>query len=225
MTAPLVEAITRINPIWSFYAKARAGQKYARVIRAHAAQMPYSLPIMRVLLSEQLCRDSAVAVVVLAGIVLGGCGGTGPGDSDFTVQASTTMEATPGLSKAEFVERANQYCRDAWPAIRRNYRIYNTSKGQELNQRARTAKAIRQTLMSSIDFQIFDYIQLLGAPPGEEPEIEAIFGAMQEAVERGQRLEPLYSADEVTALFGEFNQRAQDYGLQDCLVDPARLPI
>ena len=75
-----------------------------------------------------------------------------------------------------------------------------------------------------IDFHIFDSIRILGAPQGEEREIEEIIGPMQSAVERGQKkLVPVSSVAQVSTLFGEYNRRARQYGLDDCLVDESHL--
>lgn len=171
-------------------------------------------------------------LLLAALVVLGGCGGSGDDGSaasttnGFTVQANTTMAAAkPRLSKAAFVKRANQYCRKAWVIVGQNYRVYGRTQDPSLHGKERTADAIRMSLMAGIDFHIFDNIHFLGSPVGEEQEVEEIIGPMQEAVERGQRLGPLYSAAEVTALFGDFNRNASRYGLRDCLVNSQHLPI
>jgi hypothetical protein len=172
-----------------------------------------------------------VATISAATLVVGGCGGSGDGSTGstgtgFDVQASTVMYvANPRISKAEFIRRVEGYCRKAWPSVRHSSRTYIHDEAQSGSRKERASEAIRNSLMGSIDFQIFDNIHILGTPPGEERAIEEIVGPMQEAVERGQRLGPLYSIAEVTALFGKFNRQASRYGLRDCLVEESHLGI
>lgn len=177
---------------------------------------------------------SLAALLGLATVAFAaGCGGgsagqqTASGAARFEVRADTTMHTTPRLTKAAFVGQVNEICRHAWPMIRSDYRVYSRTQEAGLSNRQRTADAIRMTLMASIDLHIFDYIYRLGAPPGQKAATERIIGAMQEAVERGQRLGPLFSIPEVATLYGAFNRRAAAYGLEACIVDKAhlRLPI
>jgi hypothetical protein len=161
------------------------------------------------------------AVVIAVAGALGGCGGgssDATGGEAFVVRADTTM-TTGKLPKARFVVRVNQLCRKGWGPILDNFARYLKWEHRNLSPREQFARTVRVTLMAGIDFYIFDVIHELGAPAGEEREIERMIGAMQEAVERGQRLGPLYSVAEISALFDDFNQRARRYSLDDCLVD------
>jgi len=135
------------------------------------------------------------------------------------------MQVKPKLSRAKFIAKAESICREAWPAIRKDYGIYGRTEESGLSKKRRTAEAMRVTLMASIDLHIFDQIHTLGSPQGQKIAAERLIGAMQEAVERGQRLDPLYSVAEVVELYGPFNKRAAAYGLHDCLVNSTHLRI
>lgn len=172
-----------------------------------------------------------MAATVVA-LLVAGCGGdegessaaTDGGSQGFTVKASTTME--PGkLRKAQFIARVNQYCRRAWVIILDNFKQYHSWLNKKSSAQKRFSMSVRLSLLAGIDFHIFDNIRLLGAPRGEEAEIEDIIGPMQEAVERGQRLDPLHSVAELEALFSVYNRRAQQYGLTYCPVDRAHIGV
>jgi hypothetical protein len=194
--------------------------------------MAYGSRIVRGRLTKSIALF--LAATVLLGMAVAGCGGDGDDSAaatdgkkkSFEVQASTTVSPDRSLSKTTFIAQVDRYCRQAWKEILRNYKEYSRTLDTKLSQRQRTAQAIRLSLMAGIDFHIFDNVHFLGAPKGEEVEVEEIIGAMQEAVERGQRLDPLYSVAEVTALFSDYNQRAALYGLDgDCLVNATNVKI
>lgn len=160
-----------------------------------------------------------------------GCGGgqdtsnSNPGNSDgvFSVRADTTVTDT-SLSKAQFITRMNKICRHGWHVILADFAKYSGWQGPNLSRKDLYAKAIRNSFLSGLDFEIFDEFRFLGAPREEANEVEEVIGPMQIAVERGQRQVPVTNAGILEALFSEYNLRAQQYGLKDCLVSGAHLP-
>jgi cobalamin biosynthesis protein CobT len=125
------------------------------------------------------------------------------------------------------VPRIQRICRTAWPVIIDDfvsYRRWEESKPGKARGRSLFAITAELTLMASIDYHIFDTIYQQGAPEGEERNVEEIIGAMQSAIERGQKgLAPVSSVQQLEELFAEYNRRARNYGLDECLVDGARL--
>lgn len=167
-----------------------------------------------------------VATIFVAAIVAG-CGGdsedaSAGGEKTFQVYASTTV-TTADISKAQFVPRVNKICREAWKIIVDNFHIYSSTQDSELSERERTKEAIQLSLLAGLDFHIFDEIRFLGAPRGEETAIEEMIGSFQASVEKGQRNPTAESLEEVPGKFADYNQRAGQYGLNDCLVDEAHL--
>jgi hypothetical protein len=166
-----------------------------------------------------------VALAVVA-IAASGCGGA---DSDnerqgFVVKADTTV-TTASLTKAQFVAHVNDVCRRRWPVILQNFVEYSGSLSPRWSEEKRFANAARLSFMAGVDFHIFDQIYKLGAPSGEEHNVEAVIGAMQEAVERGERQVRIISPVELQALFGKYNEIALHYGLGECSVSGAHLPV
>lgn len=165
-------------------------------------------------------------MIALAAMVVG-CGGdsedaSAGGEETFKVYASTTV-TTAGISKAQFVPRVNKICREAWKIIVDNFHVYSSTQDPTLSKRERTREAIQLSLLAGLDFHIFDEIRILGAPRGEETTIEEMIGSFQASVEKGQQNPTADSLKQVPARFADYNQRAGQYGLNDCLVDPAHL--
>lgn len=130
---------------------------------------------------------------------------------------------TADVSKAQFVPRVNKICREAWKIIVDNFHIYSSTQDPTLSKRERTKEAIQLSLLAGLDFHIFDEIRILGAPRGEETTVEEIIGPFQASVEKGQKNPTADSLEQVPAKFAEYNQRAAQYGFNDCLVDAAHL--
>jgi hypothetical protein len=168
-----------------------------------------------------------VAAIALAAMVAG-CGGDNGGASaetgakTYSVEANTTVTTT-SISKGRFISRVNQTCREAWVIILDNYRVHSSTQDPKLSKRERFAEAIRLSVLAGIDFHIFDNIRFLGAPRGEAREVEEIIGPMQFAVEQGQQGVHVTSIARLSSLFTDFNQRAHQYGLDDCLVNASHL--
>lgn len=166
-------------------------------------------------------------MAALALLLITGCGG-GVGnktnsDKTYSVEASTTV-TTASVAKAGYVRRVNRSCRKAWVEILDNFAETRRLQNPKMAARQRFAEAVQLTLITGIVFYIFDEIQQLGAPPGDEHEVEEMIGVMQSASERGQkRLAPISSVAQVIALYSDYNLQARDYGLVDCLVDEAHL--
>jgi hypothetical protein len=163
----------------------------------------------------------------LATLAVGSCGGDsesgGSGEAGFVVEASTTVLTGP-LDKPQFVVRVNKICREGWAEILDNFTEYSSWKQEDgLNEDEAFKKSVRLSFLAGFDFHVFDPIYQLGGPPGEEKEIEDIIGALQLAVELGQRRINITSPEQLTNHFAEYNRLAQEYGLTDCLVDGERV--
>jgi hypothetical protein len=163
------------------------------------------------------------------GITLGlaACGGSSDvaGKTAYDAEADTTMTtSSPPLTKARFTQQINKRCRRVWIAILNNWAIYTRTQDAKLGEKARFAQAVQYSLLAGIDFHIFDGIYRLGAPPGDERTIERIIGPMQEAVELGWKGKWVASsAAQVAEHFRLFNERARQYGLDDCVATDSRL--
>lgn len=181
-------------------------------------------------------KQATPSLLLLAAVAavwaIAGCGGDDGSasagrvpDRGYTVQASTTVgPAIPQLSNAQFLAYINKVCRRAWVTIRQNWDSYSRTQSPEIRGAARFADAVRESLLPGIDFLIFDDIHMLGSPRGDEETIERIIGSLQASVELGQLSHwQAHSVVEIPPHFGEYNQGARRYGLDDCLVNKAHL--
>lgn len=131
---------------------------------------------------------------------------------------------TASITKAEFVKRVNEICREAWVVVLDNWNDYTATQDRKLSEKKRFEEAVQLSLLAGIDFHIFDEIINLGAPRSEERAIEEMIGPFQAAVELGWKKRwRAHSVAEVTPHFQEYNQRARQYGLDDCLVDESHM--
>jgi hypothetical protein len=129
------------------------------------------------------------------------------------------------LSKPKFLAHINAVCRWAWGKIRRSFAEAELIRNAKQSRKAWFTEALRLIVVGGIDFHIFDAIRITGSPPGEENRIEKILGPMQEAVERAQRINHVHSVAELPGRFRVYNERAQQYGLNDCLVNMAHVKL
>jgi hypothetical protein len=47
---------------------------------------------------------------------------------------------------------------------------------------------------------------------------------MQEAIERGESVDPVNTRPDIKALFDDYNRRAERYGIDECRVENITLP-
>ncbi len=170
---------------------------------------------------------AALVVLVVAATMTIGCGGdsgaTDSQDHEFSVLADTTV-TTGSLPKGAFIAQVNDLCRRKWQVILHNFVLYSGWLNPRWSKERRFANAVRLSYMAGVDFHIFDDIFRLGAPVGEQRDVENVIGPMQEAVERGQRQVRITSNAQLEALFDNYNQAARRYGLNECLVEGQHLP-
>lgn len=145
----------------------------------------------------------ALAVLVALAAVVAGCGG---GDDSDT---------SASLTKAEFIKKADAICEEGNESINTEVDEFAEEKGTtpEKMTKEQQEEFVEQVVAGEIHSQA-EEIGDLGAPSGDEEQIEA----MVEAVEGG--------ADEIEeepkALFGKTNplaegtKLAKEYGLKVC---------
>lgn len=174
-----------------------------------------------VFLTKRLASSLLVVSLVMA---FAGCGSDGDStDAGFRVQASTTV-TTGSLGKPQFVHRVNQLCREGWVIILDNFTKYSSwQEGDGLTRQEIFAKSVKESFLAGFDFHVFDEIYRLGGPEGEEESVEDVIGALQLAVERGQRQLRVTTPAQLDSLFADYNRRALEYGFVDCLVDAGRV--
>jgi len=141
-----------------------------------------------------------VALVALLALAIAGCGG---GDE------------TTALTKGQFLKQGNQICNQQ--REKRNAELRKAIQGKDqtkLLPLAEREELVLQTLPAYAE--VPKMLEGLGAPEGDEEEVEAITKAMEKAVEdvEGNPKEALES----TKQFFEASKLASEYGLSECVV-------
>lgn len=143
---------------------------------------------------SKLCA-LASGLVIAVGVA--GCGG---GDN------STTAAPT----KDEFITQADAICKqgdEELQAAGRDLAAGGKPSDEEVNQ------FISDTLVPNLENQA-EKLRALGAPEGDEAQVNAIVDGLDKAVEE-VKADPTGLASGGVS-FGEVNKLAQDYGLADC---------
>jgi len=148
-------------------------------------------------------RGSSVAflgLLVVAMLVVVGCGG---GDE------------TTALTKAEFVKQANAACAEGKSEREKDFNEYvkttDPSEVTKANQESLVDEIFKPPYEQSIEA-----IKSLGAPEGDEQQVEAITAAMEDGLKQAEA-KPLVTL-RTNVQFAKANALAVKYGLTDCVV-------
>lgn len=119
-------------------------------------------------------------LALMAALVVGICG-AGCGSSS----NSTSTETTATISKAEFVAKGNAVCVKGEKAQEAEINAYVKKNGLENKKpsKAQEAELVETVLVPNVQSQI-DGVKALGAPSGEEQQVNAALELSQQTLER-----------------------------------------
>jgi len=142
-------------------------------------------------------------LAVIAALALGGiAAGCGSSSDD-----STTSTTAAAISKADFLAKGNQICKQGNDAINTaGNQLGNSVNEQQLEDFASS------TVVPNVQKQI-DGIKALGAPAGQEAQVNAMLAAAQSGVDE-LKSDPSKIKDD--SLFKDANQKANAVGLTEC---------
>jgi hypothetical protein len=147
------------------------------------------------------------ACLVPFALIAAGCG-----SSD-----NTESTATTALTKAEFLKKGNAICAQGNKEINEGFEAFfegsNLKKNEEPSK-AQKEEAAETILIPAIRKDV-DSIRALGAPEGEEEQVEEILDAAEEALEKLET-EPAAAIDESNHAFVKVNKLSREYGLTVC---------
>ncbi len=142
-------------------------------------------------------------LLLIAALAIVGCG-----DSDEEATASS-------ITKAEFVKKANATCKAAEEQIQGDFGAYAVEIGELKNPtESDYAKLIEVVLVPNLEEEI-EKLRELGAPSGDESEVDAMIEAREESIELAEE-DPRLVVDKGEAIFGKSSQLAEEYGLEAC---------
>jgi hypothetical protein len=151
----------------------------------------------------------ALLAAVAAIALVAGCGG---GDD-----STDSTESTSSLTKAQFLKQGNAICEKGNDEVEEgvvDFLEENNLSGSKAPTKAQLTQAAEEILIPSVSKQL-DELRDLGAPSGEEEEVDKILSAAEKALEEGEE-DPASLAAESTGPFVEVNKMATDYGLVRC---------
>ena len=158
--------------------------------------------------------------VLLAGVLsilvfAAGCGGDdddGSASAESSNGGSSIEVTTSSLNKDEFITKANKICdRGRAKAV-----SYAPAPGEQLSAAEQAAKAVEATVAPTLREVVAD-IEALGAPSGDEGQVEAYLIAMEEGIDDLEaRQATLASLDAVEGSFRQSGDLAHSYGIGTC---------
>lgn len=151
--------------------------------------------------------------LLLASASLVGCGGSNDGSTEDEIAITTA----PNLTKSRFVKQAEEICiKGTQPILPRLMDFEEENKAATKAGDVRVFGAgIKAIIPPAVQKQI-DRIRALGAPPGDEEEIEAFLVALEadiDAIENGAALK---SPDQLDGKFRSSGRLASAYGIEAC---------
>lgn len=165
---------------------------------------------------EYLSRPLGLLAITAVGIAFfAGCGSDSDGDSGAGSEG-TTIE-TSSLTKAQFIKRADQICDQVsedllGPIYSYMKRHASKSKSEE----ELTAEAVRKVVVPQVEAEI-EEIRALGAPAGDEEQIEEFLIADQRSVDSLKARRQLSLVPDVDNAFKQSKTLARAYGLKSCV--------
>lgn len=160
---------------------------------------------MRKSLIGLLVAGAAIAMIV------GGCGG-----GDETTDSTAGTDSTE-LTKAQFVKQGNAICAEASEELNNEVQKFFKENGVAENEQPASAELaeVAEDLVTPIIGREIEEIRELGAPAGEEQQVDKILSAAEEGVEKGEK-NPDSLLEKNGGPFAKANELAIDYGLNVC---------
>lgn len=125
-------------------------------------------------------------------------------------------DAPAAIAKPEFLRQANAICAKANQELVKTSEDFTKEKNLSESNQPTDAQLgeLTKLVMPAINRQV-EELRALGAPAGDEAEVDAILSAVEGAIEEGEQ-DPaaIYGAD--GGAFARANQLAVDYGLNKC---------
>ena len=146
--------------------------------------------------------------VLAIAVIAAGCG------------SSSSEESTSSLTKAEFIKQGDAICAKGNKESEAEFEEFGEENG--LSENKEPSKAVQEELVTSIVLpsvsgQLED-IRALGAPSGEEEQVDEIIETVEGEVEEAEAEPALFfeAEEEGKSPFVEGNKMAREYGFKVC---------
>ncbi len=158
-------------------------------------------------MSKRLIAMLAAAMAIAA--IAAGCG-----SSD---DSSGTTDVTVAVTKTELIKQGDTICKQGNEEIEQGFEKYakenNIPDGKEPSDE-QGVEIVETVIVPNLKTQS-ELIRGIGAPEGDEEQIEAMLDSLDTAIEKAEE-DPESLFNEDTDPFGDANQKAQAYGFSEC---------
>jgi hypothetical protein len=153
------------------------------------------------------------AVLAAAIVVIGGCGNS----EDAAGTTAASEQTTPELTKAQFVKQANAICAKGNEELNKGFQRFlkqhNVPEGQPPSPKQ--LGEVAETIVVPVVGNQIEEIRALGAPSGEEEQVETFLAAAEAGVEKSEK-EPKSLLNAKGSPFEKANELARESGLRAC---------
>ncbi len=148
----------------------------------------------------------ALLAVLAFAAFAAGCGGSDGGD-----------DSTASITRSEFLARGNAICKKGNQEIDADFEAFAKENNLKQNQNltdAQATEASNTILIPNVQDQV-DKIGALGAPEGQEAEVDAILASAQKGIDE-LTADPTLIVQDGADPFAEANKLSKEYGLVAC---------
>lgn len=159
----------------------------------------------------------AVAIAITAVAI--GCGSDSSSEENSGGPAAAAQAedaAGDSLGKAEFVSEANASCKEEREkALDRATAYVEEHRSDGLPEAVLNERSIKAGLLGSYKAEM-DALRALGAPDGDEEQIEEILATFETDLEKAKKVKPKDLPEDFEKQFGASDALLRSYGLADC---------
>ena len=139
-------------------------------------------------------------------LLVTGCGGGSGNDSEVTASS---------LSKAQYIQKANAVCEKGTKQIATDFAVFLKEKESVKEPTEADYVQLFNTVVAPNVEREIDELRELGAPKGDEKEVEAILQAREESIQIAEE-DPEAIIENSDKVFARASKVAAGYGLKTC---------
>jgi hypothetical protein len=157
------------------------------------------------------CIAALLGTVAMAAVLADCGGGDGSGLDPGAIETSS-------ITKKEFIEQADEICQLGNRWLLKQMGAYIAEKKAEGSKQSKEelfTQAAKAVALPRVEANIKDF-QALGAPPGDETELEAYLTQIQQETEALQGQPEISQKDLFSNGYADAGELARNYGLKSC---------
>ena len=150
-----------------------------------------------------------LAAVMALAVIVAGCGSSDDG--------TDTVDVDVTITKDQLIAQGDRICKQGNTEIEEGFERYfeenNISENREPSDE-QGVEIVETVLVPNLKTQA-ELIRGLGAPEGDEEQVEELLDSLDEAIATAED-DPEALFNEDTDPFGDVNEQAQEYGFSEC---------